>query len=100
MSIEKQLRAKRPKMACAADHGNSRKAAIHLNCIACQGGSRKAATVCTIQECFLWPFRPSASGERDPGAVPTEKAYLAAHDATITDAQREAGKRLASKGDK
>lgn len=70
-----ELRQQNPGLGRKADHEGGRSAAIHLFCLECQGGSRKAVAECEAYKCFLWPYRPGGRGERPAGSVPAVKEY-------------------------
>lgn len=89
MDHRDELRAKKPAKACAADHENSRAAAIELHCETCIGSIHEAAQ-CPALKCFLWPYRPgTGSATRLPGAVPTVDEYAEMRP-TLTDEERAA----------
>lgn len=95
-TVEDDLRGKKPGKAMAADHGNSRSKAIELKCESC-AGSLTEAKRCTVQTCFLFPYRPGR-GERAAGVVPTVDEYQAMLP-QLTDEEREAVRRqLAGEG--
>jgi len=71
--ITNELRRKRPSLALAADHGNSRAKAIEMHCISCMGGNANDARSCGSIECAL--FIHAFGRIRPVGAVPTEQEY-------------------------
>lgn len=94
-TVENDVRVARPNLGLKADHQNSRSAAIQLFCISCMGGNRKDAAECKSYNCPLWPLEfKSSRGKRPEGIVPTEEQYQKLIDATVTDAKREAGRKL------
>lgn len=77
MSAENDLRRSKPGKAKRADHDGGRAAAVELNCEVCAGSLKQAAD-CSIQRCFLWPYRPGDGPKvRDAGVVPTPEEYAA-----------------------
>jgi hypothetical protein len=98
---EDMVRIKNPGKALSADYEKSRANAIDLFCYTCVGGSKKEAADCRSPMCFLWPFRPNATSTvRPPGVVPTLPQYERLLDAKTSDAQREAGNKLAQRNRK
>jgi hypothetical protein len=94
-TVENDVRVARPNLGLKADHKNSRSAAIQLFCISCMGGSRKDAAECKSYDCPLWALEFKATrGERPAGIVPTEKQYEELIESTISQAKRDAGKKL------
>jgi len=94
------IRANHPKWGLNMDHGGSRATAIKVFCLECHGGSRKAAKECASVGCPLWPHafgRTRTEGQRVAAGIPSVVEYEAAIEAAVTEAQREAGRRLASK---
>lgn len=92
--VENEVRVSRPQMGCKADYGGGRAAAIHLFCIGCMGGNRNDAAACQSFSCPLWQFRPgSKKGVRPPG-IPTEAQYKEMIDDSVSQKQRDAGKKL------
>jgi len=71
--ITNSIRRKRPAMALAADHGNSRAKAIEMHCITCMGGNRNDAANCGSQECALYVH--AYGRERSDGVVPSAAEY-------------------------
>jgi len=98
--IADDLRRSRPAMACEADYGRSAKKAIQLFCMHCMGGNRGEAVGCKTFSCFLWPYRPSAKKSklsRPDGCIPSEQEYDDLRNASRTDAQIAATKRLVTR---
>ena len=94
-TVENDVRVARPNLGLKADHQNSRSAAIQLFCISCMGGNRKDAAECKSYNCPLWALEfKSTRGKRPEGSVPTEKQYEELIDSTVSDAKREAGRKL------
>lgn len=60
-NLRDDLREKHPVMAKRAQR--SRKNAIRLFCLECQGGSPTAVSDCEVHDCFLHPFRLGAVQE-------------------------------------
>ena len=74
--VENDVRLKIPKTALLADYENSRRAAIHLFCVSCLGGSAVEASRCESYTCPLWPFRPKGKNSKRPdGYIPTKQQY-------------------------
>lgn len=88
--LENKIRTKYPGKGRAADHENSRAAAIWLLCVSCSGGTIKQAKGCGDHVCPVWPYRPGANGKRPPKTVPTADEYRAM--SSVTDEQREVAK--------
>jgi hypothetical protein len=92
--VENEVRVTRPQLGHKADYCGSRTAAIHTFCLTCMGGSRADVVACQSSSCPLWQFRPGGKkGVRPPG-IPTKEQYKEMIDASVSDAQREAGKKL------
>lgn len=92
--VENEVRVMRPQLGNKADYGGSRTAAIHSFCLSCMGGSRADVVECKSYSCPLWQFRPgSTKGTRPPG-IPTREQYKEMIDASVSKAQREAGRKL------
>jgi hypothetical protein len=92
--VENEVRVARPQLGCKADYSGSRTAAIHTFCLSCMGGNRADVVACQSFVCPLWQFRPgSEKGTRPPG-IPTREQYQTMINASVSDAQREAGRKL------
>lgn len=89
-TFEDEIRLKKPGKAMAADHGSSRAKAIELKCESC-AGSLTEAKKCTVQTCFLFPYRPGR-GARNEGVVPTVEEYRVFLP-ELTDEEKEAVRR-------
>ena len=97
--LENEMRMARPQLGHKADYCGSRTAAIHLMCLACMGGSRSEVVACQSFSCPLWQFRPGGKKGVRPTGLPTEDQYKHLIDASVSDKQREAGRKL-REGDK
>lgn len=121
-SLANYLRQRYLRIAFKADYKKSRAAAVKLHCLECGGGQRIEAKECPRMECFLWPYRTGSYEKRptlleiaklqdalvkDPkkhhkyehlnlAEIPTEDYYTSEIEDSITEAQRENGKRLSS----
>jgi hypothetical protein len=94
--LENDIRISRPQLGLKADYKNSRSAAIQLFCISCMGGSRSDAAKCTSYVCPLWPLEfKSSRGNRPENVVPSREQYETMIGDSVSDKQREAGRRLA-----
>jgi len=93
------MRVSRPQLGCKADYEGSRTAAIHLFCLTCMGGSRAEVVACQSFSCPLWQFRPGRTKGKLPPGLPTEAQYNEMIDASVSDKQRQAGKKLREKED-
>lgn len=92
--LENEVRVSRPQLGQKADYCGGRKAAIQLFCLSCVGGIRADVVACQSFSCPLWQFRPgSKKGVRPPG-IPTDTQYQEMIDASVSDKQREAGRKL------
>lgn len=92
--VENEVRVTRPQLGNKADYSGSRTAAIHAFCLSCMGGNRADVVECKSHSCPLWQFRPgSTKGVRPPG-IPTKEQYKEMIDASVSAAQREAGRKL------
>jgi hypothetical protein len=95
-TVENEVRVKRPQLCFKADYGKSRSAAIQMFCIICMGDNRTDAAHCKSYDCPLWSLEfKKTRGLRPKGYVPTEEQYQDMTNASVSDKQREAGKRLA-----
>lgn len=92
-----ELRKKNLNTAYQADVLYSRKAEIKLFCLECSGGSKKILRECPTTECPLWIFRlgtPIQRTEEQSNNIPKKEYYVYEIQESITDADREAGKKL------
>ena len=55
MKVNEEIRAQRPEMALQAR--KSRAKAIRLFCVECMGNNMAEVRRCTVEVCFLWPWR-------------------------------------------
>lgn len=97
--LENEMRVSRPQLGNKADYGGGRAAAIQLFCLSCMGGSRADVVACGSYSCPLWQFRPGGKKGKQPPGIPTEAQYKEMIDASVSDKQREAGKKLREKND-
>jgi|SRR5689334_7588030 len=97
--VENEVRVTRPQLGHKADYCGSRTAAIHAFCLSCMGGSRADVVACVSHTCPLWQFRPGGKKGVQPPGIPTEAQYKEMIDASVSDAQREAGRRLRESDD-
>jgi hypothetical protein len=100
--LENDVRIAFPKAGRLMDYNGSRKCAIDTNCKICVGhdsGYRRSIQECQSLLCPFWTLRPYATKEQRThpvGLVPTAEQYTELHEATISDAQRASGARLAA----
>lgn len=92
--VENEVRVSRPQLGYKADYCGSRTAAIQVFCLSCMGGSRNDVVACQSFSCPLWQFRPGGKKGILPPGIPSEAQYQEMIDASVSDAQREAGKKL------
>ena len=92
--LENDMRMARPQLGLKADYCGSRTAAIQLFCLTCMGGSRNDVVACQSFSCPLWQFRPGSKKSEKPLGIPSEPQYKEVIDASVSDKQREAGRRL------
>lgn len=76
MPMELHIRKKRPKLGIETDYNNSRKAAIHMFCMICMGGSISEVQECKSQLCPLYQYRPYAKKGVKDSRIPTKQQYL------------------------
>jgi len=88
------MRVSRPKQGLKTDYCGSRSAAIGLFCLSCMGGSRSDVAACKSFSCPLWQFRPGGEKGLQPPGIPTQEQYQELIDASVSDKQREAGRKL------
>ena len=97
--VENEMRVSRPQLGFKADYKGGRTAAIQLFCLGCMGGNRADVVACQCYSCPLWQFRPGGKkGVRPPG-IPTAAQYEEMIDASVSQKQREAGKKLRENND-
>jgi len=97
--LENEMRVSYPQRGLKADYQGSRTAAIQLFCLSCMGGCRADVVACTSKSCPLWQFRPGGKkGVRPPG-IPSEADYSEMIDDSVSDKQREAGRKLRKEDD-
>lgn len=92
--LENEVRISRPQLGQKADYCGSRTAAIQIFCLSCMGGSRSDVVACQSYSCPLWQFRPGSKKGVRPAGIPTTDQYKALIDASVSDKQREAGRKL------
>lgn len=97
--VENEVRVSRPQLGYKADYCGSRTAAIQMFCLGCMGGSRNDVVACKTYSCPLWQFRPGGKKGQQPSGIPTEAQYKEMIDASVTDKQRQAGKKLRESDD-
>jgi hypothetical protein len=92
--VENEVRVSRPQLGHKADYCGSRTAAIQMFCLSCMGGNRNDVVACASYSCPLWQFRPGGKKGVQPPGIPTEAQYQEMIDASVSDKQREAGRKL------
>lgn len=97
--IENEVRVSRPQLGCKADYQGSRTAAIHVFCLSCMGGNRNDVVACGSYSCPLWQFRPGSKKGVRPVGIPTRAQYDEMIDGSVSQKQRDAGKKLREDSD-
>lgn len=92
--LENEVRVSRPQLGQKADYEGSRTAAIHVFCLSCMGGSRAEVAACKSFSCPLWQFRPGREKGVRPAGIPTDAQYKQMINSSVSQKQRDAGKKL------